>query len=806
MPRLPFARVLATGLLVINVPLKALADPPSIRDLVPSGVPRGEATPLTIRGVGLLEAPELIAPFPFQVDPTPEASSDAGSWAFTLTAAQETPVGVYPVRVRTEGGLSNPFLLAVGQVPQVAEQEGNDTFEQAQEVSIPVVIEGRAEGNDVDFFRFSGRKGDRIVIDAQCARIGSGVDPAIRLTTIGLRFIAAEDDSPGLLTDARMVVALPEDNDYVVELSDSRYQGGGRPVYRLLIGAVPTAEEVYPLGGRRGETIGLELRGGTLPEGVLTASARLDVPEGIDRFSPTITAASIGLVDSSRQLELPTPLVIGDRPELREPADPDAPALRATLPVVFNGRLDPAGDEDRFLLSVSPGQKIRLTVEAATLGSAIDGLLIVRAPDGKELAREDDATIEIVNKGQKEPTTMVSPDPMVELDVPEGVSELTVLFRDLSGRGGVGFAYRITAETVSPTFEIELVDSELSVPGGGSALVAVNVARRGFGGPIRLKVANPPEGLSVREGILPAGQNTGVLSLSANPEADFGAVELRVIGEGEGPDGPIVVAAEKPIVFASLGNFPTHVRTQVGLAVAPATPGPLVVEAPEEPIEVVHGLGGSVPLSVVRQEGGDVALEVEPLPLPDGVTVAKVPIAEDASEATVTINAALEAPVGPFTIGLVAKGTVEAGEPSEERPRRGRGGRGQGAAANAPGERRFSVPALTIEVVRPASLILAEPSVEVKPGESVEVKGSISRKSPFQEPVTIKLDDLPAGLKSEPVIVAPEDSEFTLKITAEDNAEEASTDSKANAAFKVGDKDYPSPPSATLNVKVVSKD
>ena len=52
--------------------------------------------------------------------------------------------------------------------------------------------------------------------------------------------------------------------DYVVEISDSRYQGGGRPIYRLVIGAVPMAEEVYPIGGRAGETIGLELRGGTL--------------------------------------------------------------------------------------------------------------------------------------------------------------------------------------------------------------------------------------------------------------------------------------------------------------------------------------------------------------------------------------------------------------------------------------------------------------------------------------------------------------------------------------------------------------
>jgi hypothetical protein len=57
--------------------------------------------------------------------------------------------------------------------------------------------------------------------------------------------IASADDTPGLLTDARFGV-LPEDTDYVVEIADSRYQGAGRPVYRLVIGSVPMAEEVFP--------------------------------------------------------------------------------------------------------------------------------------------------------------------------------------------------------------------------------------------------------------------------------------------------------------------------------------------------------------------------------------------------------------------------------------------------------------------------------------------------------------------------------------------------------------------------------
>ena len=128
------------------------------------------------------------------------------------------------------------------------------------------------------------------------ARIGSGIDPTIRLTTAAANraYISSADDSPGLQTDARLTAVLPADGDYVVELSDSRYQGGGRPVFRLVIGAVPMAAEVYPLGGRAGETVGLEFRGGTLA-GVKIAAAAMNPLLGTELVVPRISSAMLGV-------------------------------------------------------------------------------------------------------------------------------------------------------------------------------------------------------------------------------------------------------------------------------------------------------------------------------------------------------------------------------------------------------------------------------------------------------------------------------------------------------------------------------
>ena len=204
----------------------AMAAPPLIKDISPSGVRRGEPADLILSGTSLSGNPRLIAPFSARSEAL--KGSDASSWKVKLTVDPTVAVGVYPVRIQTDDGISNPFLLAVGQLPQVVEREENSTFELAQPIpEPPVVVEGRVAGNDVDHFRFRGRKGQRIVLDAQCARIGSGIDPTIRLTTATPRrtYVASADDTPGLLTDARLTAVLPEDSDYVVEISDTRYQG-----------------------------------------------------------------------------------------------------------------------------------------------------------------------------------------------------------------------------------------------------------------------------------------------------------------------------------------------------------------------------------------------------------------------------------------------------------------------------------------------------------------------------------------------------------------------------------------------------
>ena len=739
---------------------------------------RGESVEVSLTGANLAGNPRLIATFPFQIEALPPEKSKAEAWTFKLNVPASVAVGVYPIRVQTDDGVSNPFLLAVGQLAQVAEKEDNSTFETAQAVpATPLVIEGRAAGNDVDYFKFAGKKGQKIVVDAQCARLGSGVDPSIRLTTASAsrRFIASADDTPGLLTDARLVAELPEDTDYVVEISDSRYQGGGRPVYRLTIGAVPIAEEVYPLGGRAGETLGLELRGGTLADLTVAAERVARLGDSWIQWPKVVSPIPGG--SGATDVESLHPRVVSRLPEIREPADPAEAPPKGVAPVVFNGRIDPPGDEDRFALAVTPGQKVRIKVEASRHGSKLDGVLQVLDAKGKAVANADDTVVNDSRGGK--PQKIVEPDPSLVYTVPGDATEITLALHDLEKRGGIGFPYRIVVEPVVPDFEVQLNDSEASVPKGGSVVLGVSVTRSEFNGPITLSVLDPPAGLTFRPGTIAAGQTVGALSLSATADASFPLSTLKLVGVGQGPSGPIQKLASHRMVFAQQEFLPTNVLELDGLTAATAQPTLATLNAPAGPLEVIHGQNVSIPIKVVRAKDADAELAIASLALPPGLSVPASKIAAKAAEGTATAAAAPEAALGAVTIALTAKGKF------------------------APGERTLAIPAVTLNVVRPIELTLAAPGVELAPGATAEVKGKIVRKGSFKDPVMIKIDGLPAGLKAEPATVAPEASDFVVKVSAAADAKPAEAAAKVAAVFQIAKKDYAFPPAA-LAAKILA--
>jgi hypothetical protein len=93
-----------------------------------------------------------------------------------------------PLRVKTPLGESlNRLRLAVGNEPEMAEKEPNNSPAEAQPVTVPVTINGHIWSGkkggpvDEDYFRFSAKRGERLVIEVAAARLGSPLDSVVEV-------------------------------------------------------------------------------------------------------------------------------------------------------------------------------------------------------------------------------------------------------------------------------------------------------------------------------------------------------------------------------------------------------------------------------------------------------------------------------------------------------------------------------------------------------------------------------------------------------------------------------------------------
>ena len=206
-------------------------------------------------------------------------------------------------------------------------------------------------------------------------------------------------------------------------------------------------------------------------------------------------------------------------------------------------------------------------------------LQVINSKSGAVLATADD-TVAAPNTKANRVAGIVSPDPSLAFTVPSGVTEIALALKDLQGRGGVGFAYRINVAPFGSTFELSTNNAQVSIPQGGTASVPVTVVRKGYTGPITLKVLDPPAGLTFRPGILADNQLLGVLTVSIAAEAKFDPIDLAIVGEGQGPDGVFQIHVTKAIVFAQQATLPTNELKQAGIAVATAAPIAVVLDAP----------------------------------------------------------------------------------------------------------------------------------------------------------------------------------------------------------------------------------
>jgi hypothetical protein len=148
----------------------------------------------------------------------------------TLPPALVTPFGLLASDERGAAPSTNLFRLS--ELNNVLEVEPNNGFPEATACEAPIAMNGViSQAGDVDFFKFTAKKGQ--VFDARVlARThGSPLDSVLNVYRIGGAGVGGNDDSGG--PDSYLRFTIPEDDTYVVTVQDQLKQGGADYVYRV---------------------------------------------------------------------------------------------------------------------------------------------------------------------------------------------------------------------------------------------------------------------------------------------------------------------------------------------------------------------------------------------------------------------------------------------------------------------------------------------------------------------------------------------------------------------------------------------
>ncbi len=778
--RLPGSASQALAGIAIAAVAAAAGPPPNLVDMHPHGGQQGRALRLVIEGYGQPGEMEIESTLPGSFARLGEAADEdrlrkqrrpndrnLQAAVFLVEIDAGAAPGLYPLRAVSEDGLSNSLLFRVDTVSEVSERTlGDGGLTEVPRIdALPVVVNGTLDGAERDRYRFQAAPGERIVLEVEARRVGSAIDPVLRLLDSDGREIAFNQEGPGIDVDARLDWQAPEGGgEFVVEVHDARFSDQRRNFYRLKLIAAADYEyagAIFPLGARRGEKTRFELSGGSVAAARET-TYNADTAGDFDVVGPVPGAKAMSSA-------LPFPVVVGSHPEVREGATGAAGPL--SPPVVVNGRIEEVGEVDEYRIAAEPGKKLLIEVQGGVLRSSdLFGVLTVTTPDGEYLASSGDDIPDPDTFRLLSPTA-TSFEPWVVVEALDGVDTLHITVEDLVGRGGPRFGYRLAVTEDGPDFELQLSTAQMSLHAGASKPIQVGAVRRGFLGPIRLYVADPPAGIEARDGWISEEvrdldrrslSRAGRIMVTADLDAPRQRFDLEVWGEGVLADGAVIrrrASVPGSVTAVRAGDGRSYTTEAERSFTAPwlesrlpvlltGRPGPRLIGTPPKTVRLVKGM----PF--------DFGWKYEAPPGEDG-----------AIKPPMVVNAVIAG--GEFRVETTEKTDYDRPEGSKL-IRSSDGTRHDRYSVTLTGEvtvggrpERLYTPGVTLEVV-PGYRIEVD-RASVKSGKKGVVEGTLHREESFQQPVELRADTLPTGVVCDSVEIKPEDDgRFRLSCEATD--------------------------------------
>ncbi len=605
----------------------AQAASPALSAVRPPGGQRGTQLIVDLTGARLGDTQEVIF-FQPGIETIKLEKVNDNQIKATFKIKPDAIAGTYNMRVRTATGVSELRSFSVGLYPEVSEKEPNNDFTAPQPVSLNSVINGIAENEDVDYFIFEAKKGQRVTAEVEGIRLGiTHFDPYVAIMNMKRFELASSDDSALVWQDGFVNVVIPEDGKYVVQVRESAYAGNGGCLYRVHLGTFPRAASLVPSGGKLGEKVTVKWLGD--PLGPISAELQL----------PAVFNPQFGVFAKDTHGQSPHPNMFrlsrwGNSIEA-EPNNDHNTATVFTAPLALNGVIEKPGDVDHFLFKAKKGETFDISAYARRIRSALDPIMYIGKKGGGALVGNDDAA---------------GPDSAFRFTAPDD-GEYVIWLVDHLGKGGPEYFYRIEMTPVEARLQLTLQSEELprgtgnvavSVPKGGRQAILVYATRENWGGDLKIAPLNLPAGVTVESDIMPASQ--GVVPVLFRADAKAANAGTRAKFSGTPVDEKLKMADQQfshmtvMVHGQNLVNFWS--QTVDTMAVAVTDESPFEIEVVEPKVPLVHT--GSMNLKVVakRKPGFTAPINVSFPWLPPGIGASGgVVIPEKQNEALIPMNA-----------------------------------------------------------------------------------------------------------------------------------------------------------------------
>lgn len=603
---------------------------------------------------------------------------------FKIVAQAGVPAGTYEVRMVGKYGISNPRILSVTNgLADIAETEPNNELSQAQAVNLNSAINGTSDGNGQDVFKFTLKKGQRVVVDCQAMKLESQLDANLILESASGQSLASSGDYHG--RDPFIDFAAPADGEYFAVVHDLIYRGG--LPYRLVITTLPHVENIFPRAVQAGQTVQMTAYGRSLKEGPGAVSPPqldeftfpLSVPSDLARtrqftflehpIDHTVAPTAATFALNGYQVRVPVGagalhpacVMVTDLPVIpdSEPNDERRQPQKLTLPAVVSGRFDKPRDADWFEVEIpeNAGGEYSFEVYSERIGGQSDPYVSVYDDKEMTLGELDDSG----------PRTNAFD---AHIRDPIGVFNLQakrkyhLVVQDRYSRGGPRYQYVLAVRKPVPDFDIAAIHSENPGPagntvwaGGATFMDVIAYRHQGFAGAITLTAEGLPPGVHAAPTSLFNTDRTTFV-FWADENAPVGAAAIKLVATAT-VEGQTLRHEVRPYTRVWADANPGSSAPMRDLVLGVREKAPYVLKLQPERVSVEAGKEVSVKITATRlwADFKD-KITVIPLAFPGVIQMPTVEIAAGANETTAKFTIQNGARPGDYTISVLGQAQV----------------------------------------------------------------------------------------------------------------------------------------------------